>query len=102
MKNVFKITDFDHYVPFLKARFKALKAAKPHFSHNFCARKIGSTSSYLKHVLEGRRKLGLSRVSKVAAVFGLDEFETQYFTILVIRELAKDAKTRAYLSQVLN
>lgn len=96
-----EITSYAHYAPFLKARFGVLKESKRNFSHAYCAKKLGSTSSYLKHALEGRRKIGLSRVSKIAELFNLDDFETQYFTVMVIRELTKDAKTRNYLAQVL-
>jgi uncharacterized protein (TIGR02147 family) len=96
-----EITAFDGYVPFLKARFQALKASKPQFSFAYCARKIGSTKSYLMHVLEGRKKIGASRISKIAALFELDEFETRYFTLQVLRELVSDQKTREYLALVL-
>lgn len=101
MKNRSTITSFNHYAPFLKARFNELKAQNPNFSHNYCARRIGATGSYLKHIFEGRRRIGLSRVSKIASVFRLSNSETQYFTVLVIRELVKDPQTRNYFSEVL-
>ena len=96
-----EITDFESYVPFLKERFRILKEKKPQFSYGYCAKRIGSTRGYLMHVLEGRRKIGLSRISKIAELFELDEFETRFFTLQVLRELVEDSRTRDYLTEVL-
>lgn len=99
--DLIEITEFAHYAPFLKARFELLKKKNPRFSHGYCAKKLKSNPSYLKHVLEGRKKIGLSRISSIASVFQLNDFEKQYFTFLVLRALVKDHGTSEYFTEIL-
>jgi len=96
-----QIVDYENYSSFLKAKFLFLKSTKHRFSHRSFAKEIDSTPAYLKNVMEGRKRIGLSRISKISSVFQLDDFETQYFSFQVIRDLIEDEKTRAYFTSIL-
>lgn len=96
-----QIIDYEHYSDFLKARYSYFKSKKRGFSYGTCAKKINSTASYLKDVIAGRKRIGLTRISKIAALFEMDEFETEYFSVQVIRDLIKDEKINRYFKQIL-
>lgn len=96
-----QITKYEHYSDFLKARFLYFKSKKRGFSYGSCAKKINSTVSYLQDIIAGRKRIGLTRISKIAALFELDKFETQYFVIQVIHELIKDEQIKSYFSSIL-
>jgi uncharacterized protein (TIGR02147 family) len=96
------IFDFENYQKYLKEMYLYRKRERSDFSHGFMASQLHTSVSYMKHVFEGRRNISIDRISSIARLFDLKEKELNFFTILVIRDLANDVETKTYLSDTLN
>jgi uncharacterized protein (TIGR02147 family) len=82
MKNLFEFID---YRQFLLYYYKMKKAESRHFSFRFFAQKAGiNSSSFLKHIIDGRRNLTPVACEKFCKALGLNEKETIYFRHLVL------------------
>jgi len=87
------------YRAFLREHFAASKAALPHYSFRYLARKAGFTSSnFLKLVMDGERNLGAGAVEKVARGLKLSAEEAEFFGDLVVLNQAATVaeRNRAY------
>jgi uncharacterized protein (TIGR02147 family) len=93
---------FDNYQKYLREMYLYKKSIKPTFSHGFMASQLKTSVSYMKHVFEGRRNIGIDRISAIARLFSLQEKELNYFTILVIRDVVNDGEIKNYLSDTLD
>ncbi len=89
------------YREYLRALFAHQKRVQPNFSHQYCAIRLKTSRSYLKHILEGRRNLGFEKIAAVGKLFKLSEIENHYFSILVMRDLLPEGMTRSYFDTVL-
>ncbi len=75
--------DYVDYREYLRDLVAHLKTATRSFSYRAFARRSGfSSSSFLKHVIEGQRNLALKSVRKVAQGLSLSEQETRAFELL--------------------
>jgi len=89
MENVFGYID---YRRFLSSYYKTKKAENRHFSFRLFAQKSGiNSSSFLKHIIDGRRNLTPEACGKFCKALGLNDKETVYFRHLVLFNQAKSA-----------
>jgi uncharacterized protein (TIGR02147 family) len=89
MKSVFEFID---YRQFLKHFYEERKAETSYFSHRYFCQKAGiNSSSFLKHVIEGRRSLTPSACEKFCMALGLVGKEQTYFRHLVFFNQASTA-----------
>lgn len=95
------ITHFPQYRRYLKAMFQYKKSLNPRYSFQVLAKRIGSSPSLMKHVLEERKNIGINRVASVANALEMNAFEADYFTIQVLHDITKNRVTRKYLNEVL-
>jgi len=97
------IDTYADYRSFLNDRFLQLKQAKPKIlSHEYVARRIGISKTYLQYVLARKRHLSLDKIAGTARTFALDSFEKQYLTYLLCLQTSKDAEIRNFFSTVLD
>ncbi len=96
------ITDYNDYRDFLKDRFDYEKSRKKTFSFQYCATRLGASKAYLKLVIEKKRHTSMSKLSLIGALFKLDTFEQQFFTILFLKTTSPDAKLTEYFEGALN
>lgn len=96
-----KITNYENYRPFLRAMFLFKKERNRRFSFQALAKKIGVSSSLMKHVFAERKNIGVDQIPKVAQALDLDPFETDFLTIKVVRDVAKSDAVRGYFDMVL-
>jgi len=95
------VTEFKDYRLFLKALFVWSKENKRSFSFEFCAKKLGTSKSYLKQVLDQKIHVDLNRATSIAKLFGLNAFEKQYFFVLIIQNEIRDQDLKNHFSLVL-
>jgi uncharacterized protein (TIGR02147 family) len=89
MKTVFEFID---YRQFLFYYYKTKKEKSRHFSFRFFAQKAGiNSSSFLKHIMDGRRNLTSVASEKFCKALGFNEKEALYFRHLVLFNQAKTA-----------
>jgi uncharacterized protein (TIGR02147 family) len=89
MKSVFEFID---YRQFLKHFYGQKKAESRYFSFRYFAQKAGiNSSSFLKHVMDGRRNLTPAACEKFQGALGLSAKEATYFRHLVSFNQARTA-----------
>ena len=91
--------EFDDYRDYLRELIAHLKAGKCPFSSRLFARRAGySSSGFLHDILEGRRNLSPSSITRFAQGFRLSPKETDAFEALVLFSQAKndDERNRYY------
>jgi uncharacterized protein (TIGR02147 family) len=87
MKAIFEFID---YRKFLAHYYDAQKKKTRYFSYRFFAKKAGINSpSFLKHVIDGKRRLTRSVIDKFCIAIGLNAKESVYFRNLVLFNQAK-------------
>ena len=97
-----EITSYSDYRDFLRDLFSFEKARRKPFSFQYCAKRLGTSKSYLKLVIEKRRQISMAKVSLIWKLFRLNEFEQQYFTLLFLRATAADARLEKHFDLILN
>ena len=102
MTTKIQITDFQDYRDFLQAKLAKMKAQNRKFSFQYCSQKLGTTASYLKLVVSKKRHISLDRISKISALFKLNEFDRQYFTFLFLQNTTQDAELTQYFDGILS
>jgi uncharacterized protein (TIGR02147 family) len=100
-KNRPDLCEAKNHHSYLKELFDYTKKKNPVFSHAFCAKKIGVSSSYLKNVFSGRRHLNIEWVAKIAAIFRLTAFERRLLTVMLVRDQITEKDTRTYFDGVI-
>lgn len=91
--------DFDNYRRYLQAYYHYRKAANPGFSHRVFARKAGyRSSSFLKHVMDGKRNLTDTMIVNFAKALDLDAAETRFFRQLVRLNQARTVEDRQQIA----
>jgi uncharacterized protein (TIGR02147 family) len=92
MKTIYQFID---YRAFLKHFYEEKKRTTRHFSHRYFLNKAGiNSSSFLRHVIEGRRNLTQTTLEKFAAALDLTPKETTYFRHLVLFNQARTAAAK--------
>ena len=95
------ITTYRDYRILLKDLFEQRKSAKKNFSYQYCAKKLGTSRSYLKLVIDRKHQIKLDKVSSITRLFRLTEFETQYFTFLYLMNTTEDPGLNRYFDLAL-
>ncbi len=94
-KSAVDIYAYDDFRLYLNDRFEAWKLLDPEGSARGFARKAGfSNPGFLNDVIKGRRTLSPDSSKKIIAVFGLEEREAEYFTLLIKYSRAKKESLR--------
>jgi uncharacterized protein (TIGR02147 family) len=89
------IFGFIDYRAYLKAYYEAGKANTRVISFRYLAKRAGfSSPSYLRHVMQGERSLGVESVEKLVEALALGEAEGRYFRDLVAFGQAEGAEAR--------
>ncbi|MBD3319960.1 MAG: TIGR02147 family protein [Chitinivibrionales bacterium] len=89
MESVFEFID---YRQFLNHYYYVKKAETRYFSFRYFANKAGiNSSSFLKHVIDGRRNLTPVACVQFCAALGLDGKQATYFRHLVMFNQARTA-----------
>ncbi len=96
--NIKKITD---YRDFLKIRCDLMKSTSKNFSFQTLALKLKTTKSYLKLVIDKKRHISVDKIIPLSELFGFDQFETQYFVFLFLKNTAKDSKIKEFFASIL-
>lgn len=92
MPDIFQYTDYRDY---LKARYDAEKRKNPAFSYRYFSRMAGySSSSFLKMVIDGHRKLTVTAIHKFVKVLKLGVREADYFETMVFYNQAAEGGER--------
>ena len=97
------IYEYDNYRSFLKDRYQFAKAQNPKYSFRFLTRQAGlSSSSFLKHVMDGKRNLSPESIEKIAQALKLTREETTYFRKLVMANQSKTIEEKQrYAKEIL-
>lgn len=95
------ITQATDHQRYLSDLFKHLKSKNKAFSHAYFAKRLSVAPSYLKNIFSKRRVLNLELVGGLAALFRLSAFETQFLTVLVVRDHIIEKDIRNYFEGVL-
>ncbi len=96
------ILEYKDYRDFLADRWNLMKAENPRISFESASRKIGSSKSYLKMILDRRRHLSQNRLLKVASLFKLTEFETEYIFFLFLFGVTTEPMLKKHLVKILD
>ena len=96
-----RIFDYLDYREFLRDRYAARKLQSNSFSFRFISGKLGLDPGSLSGILKGRRKLDPALAGALAQVFGLSEYEKEYFEALVLFCQAKNHTERTLLLEKL-
>jgi uncharacterized protein (TIGR02147 family) len=92
LPSVFEYTD---YRQFLKDHYEARKAQDKKYSFRFFARRAGlSSSNFLKLVMDGKRNLGATTISKFVKALKLEPEEAGFFADLVAFDQAETLAER--------
>jgi uncharacterized protein (TIGR02147 family) len=84
------IFDYQSYRDYLRDYYNEQKATKKSFSYRSFSQKAGlNTSSFLYHVIQGKKNLTKNTVVKLCAAIGLGRKESEYFEHLVFFNQAK-------------
>ncbi len=97
--NVFDYTD---YRQFLSDQYLYSKKIKPVLSYNYCARKIKTSASYLKHIISKKRHLSLNKLILLCELFEIRSLERDYFITLVLKDITKEKDIKDYYSTLLH
>lgn len=84
-----RVFDYLDFREFLRDCYQAKKEENRAFSYRYIAAKVGLDSGAISRILSGERNLHPEMARSLAAVFGLDEPEKEYFEILVLFGQAK-------------
>jgi uncharacterized protein (TIGR02147 family) len=95
------IRDYQDYRKYLSDIYDFRKAQRVGFTFQHIARKTQTSRAYLKNVIDGRRHLSTGKIAAVAKVFGLENFEFDYLTILVLRDSTEDLTMRDRFGEIL-
>ena len=97
-KSAVDIYAYDDFRLFLNDRYEAWKLLDPEGSSRGFARKAGfSNPGFLNDVIKGRRTLSPESSKKIIGVFGLEDREADYFTLLIKYSRAKKESLRQEL-----
>lgn len=89
------------YRAWLKSRTEEIKAEKAYFSYRYIGLKLGVDSGHVARVLTGQTHLALKHIPQVAALFGLDTRESEYFGELVrFCRSRTDAEAQRYFDRL--
>jgi uncharacterized protein (TIGR02147 family) len=88
------IFDYVDYRFFLKDFYAEQKRSNRAFSYRYFAGKTGVSSSVLKDIIEGRRRLTPATMKKYAVAMQLNARETDYFKALVLFVNSKTANAK--------
>lgn len=84
------VTEFKTSCDFVRGLIEVNGETKG-FSHRFLAKKLKFPAAYLSDVVNGRRKLTLSRAVQMAQALAMDGVDTEYLVTLVLRDSSKGA-----------
>lgn len=94
--------EYDNYRFFLKDYFEAQKKIRSTFSHRYFAQKSGfNSSSFLHHVIHGKRSLTEISLMKIIKGLNLKGRKAKYFKHLVLYNQTKDLEHREKIFKVL-
>jgi uncharacterized protein (TIGR02147 family) len=92
MKSIFHFSDYRAY---LAHYYQEQKRTTRYFSYRYFAGKAGiNSSSFLKHVIDGRRNLTPATIDKFSAALSLSPRESRYFRHLVFFTQAETAREK--------
>lgn len=81
MKSIYSYLDFRE---FLLDYYNNMKESDSSFSYRSFSADLGiKAPNFLQWIIEGKRDISTKKIVPVASIIGLNEDETQYFTILV-------------------
>jgi uncharacterized protein (TIGR02147 family) len=89
---------FDNYRNFLTAEINKIKSIRKNFSIRAMAKHLDIGSTTLIEVLSGKKNLSLDLGYKISEKLKLSHEEALYFLQLVMLDLAKEEKTKKFLS----
>ncbi|QDK36395.1 TIGR02147 family protein [Bdellovibrio sp. NC01] len=96
-----QITEYTDYRLYLSDFFAWKKFESPHFTHQYCANKLGTAKSYLSQVFKQKIHISIDRASDIAKLFDLSDFEKQFFIIMIIQGLVTDTDLQNHFRGVL-
>jgi uncharacterized protein (TIGR02147 family) len=96
-----KITSHLSYREYIRERFAYEKRKDSRFSFSYCATKLNTSTPYLKHVMSGKRHIGIDKISKLKDLFGLNSFEARYLLFLFLFETGNDPDLKTYFYDTL-
>jgi len=89
------VYEYVEYRQYLRDHFAASKRIKKQYSHRYFARRAGlSSSNFLKLVMDGKRNLGPSTISKFVTALQLDAAGAAFFADLVALDQAQNLVER--------
>lgn len=92
-----KIFDYQDYREYLQAYYDEQKATLKSFSYRSFSKKANiNTSSFLYHVIEGKKNLTKSSIVKVSGAIGHTKDEADYFEHLVFFNQSKTIQEKTY------
>ena len=94
MVNVF---EYQNYRDYLRAYYNELKATKKSFSYRSFSKLAGiNTSSFLFHVIQGKKNLTKNTIVKISGAIGLNKAESDYFENLVFFNQSETINEKTY------
>ena len=94
MVNVF---EYQNYREYLRAYYNEQKATKISFSYRSFSKKANiNTSSFLFHVIQGKKNLTKNTIVKISNAIGLNKEESEYFENLVFFNQAESITEKTY------
>lgn len=98
-----KIFEYDNYRFFLRDYFLEQKKIKKTFSHRSFAEKAGFvSSSFVSHVIDGKRSLTDSSAEKIIKAIALRGKRATFFKTLILYNQADTIENREELYRILN
>ncbi|MBO9667942.1 MAG: TIGR02147 family protein [Bdellovibrio sp.] len=96
-----QVHTYSDYRRFLLDMYKFRKEGNVGFSFEFISSKIGTSRSYLKNIMDGRRHLSIDKISAVGKAFKLDKSEMDYFSVLVLKDICEEPLLKDLLKEIL-
>jgi uncharacterized protein (TIGR02147 family) len=93
-----EIENYRDYRKYISDFFLFRKKSTPKFSLAFCARKLKTSTPYLKHVMAGRRHISLEKIHAISNLFSLNAFEIRCFIFLFLAEVTQDKELKEYFT----
>ncbi len=84
------IFNYSDYRGFIKEYIGALKNKDTKYSYSYFSGLINGSETYLKQVVSGRRKISIEKAAKLAEKIKLNEIESSYFFMMVLKDNSED------------
>jgi uncharacterized protein (TIGR02147 family) len=95
------VEEYDDYRILLNDLFLREKKINPHFSYEYCAKRIGGTKSYLKLIFQKKNHTSISKLPKISKLFKLNAEELEYLLFLYLKNSSSEEELNKYFDKIL-